>query len=220
MVWRFKILDEDRRHPADVVLDRARIAEQAANLRAIPRAGHRSTVQPQLSGEHEIAIRTLGSAPSNRSSGQRRPETPPGRSRSSSEQRRTPAAGRAVRPVRRTGSSSGDRGRVNDGVAQFAGEALDCLETCRRAARAVSFARRAVAWGEGTMCGFFGPGDPGASGAGLAARGDVRQAAWGTAARAIWSTNWPVICLVATFTRLYALIVAIATTSAASCGSL
>jgi hypothetical protein len=48
----------------------------------------------------------------------------------------------------------------------------------------------------------------------------VHQAARGTAARAIWSTNWPVICLVATFTRLYALIVAIATTSAASCGSL
>ena len=38
--------------------------------------------------------------------------------------------------------------------------------------------------------------------AGLAARGDGRQAAWGMAARAIWSTNSPVICLVATFTRL------------------
>ena len=37
--------------------------------------------------------------------------------------------------------------------------------------------------------------------------------------RAIRSTHSPVICLVATFARLYALIVAIATTSAASCGS-
>jgi hypothetical protein len=54
----------------------------------------------------------------------------------------------------------------------------------------------------------------------LAVRGDVRQAGCGAAARAIWSTNSPVICLVAAFRRLYALIVAIATTSAASCGSM
>ena len=40
-----------------------------------------------------------------------------------------------------------------------------------------------------------------------------------TDVRAMRSTHAPVICLVATFARLYALIVAIATTSAASCGS-